>query len=106
MTQLNIYQLLDVLHQDLIVNVHQGDQQVFQVPKTILIIWFQKENLKSKARKFQLGKGLFFWVTLIQAVVSKTHRLFSKYISVYKILCFKKQKYFNLDNLLIYKHIM
>ena len=37
-----------------------------------------KENLKSKPKKRQLEKGLFFWVTLIQAVVSKTLRLFYK----------------------------
>ena len=32
----------------------------------------QKENLKSKPRQNWLEKGLFFGVTLIQAVVSKT----------------------------------
>ena len=33
----NIDQLLDVLDLDLIVDVHHGDQQVPEVPKTILI---------------------------------------------------------------------
>ena len=42
------------------------------------MISIQKENLKSKPKKFLLEKGLFFWVTLIQAVVSKTLRLFYK----------------------------
>ena len=37
MTKRNNYQLLDVLDLDLIVDVHQGDQQVPEVPKTILI---------------------------------------------------------------------
>ena len=35
MTKKNIDQLLDVLDLDLIVDVHQGDQQVPEVPKTI-----------------------------------------------------------------------
>ena len=38
----------------------------------------QKENFKSKPKKIRLEEGLFFWVTLIQAVVSKTLRLFYK----------------------------
>ena len=36
-TKRNNDQLLDVLDLDLIVDVHQGDQQVPEVPKTILI---------------------------------------------------------------------
>ena len=36
-TKKNIDQLLDVLYLDLIVNVHHGDQQVPEVPKTIFI---------------------------------------------------------------------
>ena len=39
-----------------------------------------KENFKSKPKKFQPEKGSFFWVILIQAVVSKTLRLFCKII--------------------------
>ena len=39
MTKKNIDQLLDVLDQDLIVNVHHGDQQVPKVPETILILF-------------------------------------------------------------------
>ena len=31
-----------------------------------------KRNLKSKPKKNRLEKGLYFWVTLIQAIVSKT----------------------------------
>ena len=46
----------------------------------------QKENFKSKPKKFQLEKVLFFWFTLIQAAVSTTLRLNTKYFSVYKIL--------------------
>ena len=49
--------------------------------KTIYILakdMDSKENLKSKPKKNWLEKGLFFWVTLIQAVVSKTLRLFYK----------------------------
>ena len=38
----------------------------------------QKENMKSKPKKFPLVKGLFIWVTQIQAVESKTLRLFTK----------------------------
>ena len=41
-------------------------------------ISIQKENFKSKPKKIWLEKGLFFWVTLIQAVVSETLRLFYK----------------------------
>ena len=37
MTKKNIDQLLDVLDLDLIVDDHHGDQQVPEVPKTILI---------------------------------------------------------------------
>ena len=37
MTKRNNDQLLDVLDLDLIVDVHQGDQQVPEVPKTIFI---------------------------------------------------------------------
>ena len=33
-TKKNIDQLLDVLNQDLIVNIHHGDQQVLELPKT------------------------------------------------------------------------
>ena len=36
------------------------------------------QNLKIKAKKNRLEKGQFFGVTLIQAVVSKTLRLFYK----------------------------
>ena len=35
-----------------------------------------KRKFEIKAKKIRLEKGLFFWVTLIQAVVSKTLRLF------------------------------
>ena len=37
MTKQNIYQLLIVFDLDLICDVHHGDQQVLEVPKTILI---------------------------------------------------------------------
>ena len=37
MTKKNIDQLLNVLDLDLIVDVYQGEQQVPEVPKTILI---------------------------------------------------------------------
>ena len=37
MTKKNINQLLDVLDLDLIVDVHNGDQQVLELPKTIPI---------------------------------------------------------------------
>ena len=37
MTKKNIDQLLDLHNLDLIVDVHHGDQQVREVPKTILI---------------------------------------------------------------------
>ena len=37
MTKRNNDQLFDVLDLDLIVDVHQGDQQVLEVPKTIFI---------------------------------------------------------------------
>ena len=37
MTKKNIDQRLDVLHLDLMVDVHHGDQQVPEVPKTIFI---------------------------------------------------------------------
>ena len=43
MTKKNIDQLLDVLNLDLIVDVHHGDQQVPEVPKTIFIWLFKKE---------------------------------------------------------------
>ena len=43
------------------------------------------KKVKSKPKQFRLEKGLFFWVPLIQAVVSTTLRLLSKYFSVYKI---------------------
>ena len=41
-------------------------------------ISIQKENLRSKPKKIRLEKGLLFGVTLIQAVESKTLRLFYK----------------------------
>ena len=50
------------------------------------MISIQKENLKSKPTKFRLEKGLYFWVNLVQAVMSKTLDSFTKYYSVYKIL--------------------
>ena len=37
---------------------------------------FKKKILNQSQKKIRLEKGLFFWVTLIQAVVSKTLRLF------------------------------
>ena len=37
MTKKKMDQLLDILDLDLIVNVHHGDQQILEVPKTILI---------------------------------------------------------------------
>ena len=37
-----------------------------------------KRKCEIKAKKVWLEKGLYFWVTLIQAVVSKTLRLFYK----------------------------
>ena len=40
-----------------------------------------KRKFEIKAKKFRLEKGLFFWDTLIQAVVSKTLRLFYKIFS-------------------------
>ena len=44
MTKKNIDQLLDVHDLDLIVDVHHGDQQVPEVPKTIPIRFpFQKQ---------------------------------------------------------------
>ena len=39
----------------------------------------QKENLISKPKKFWLEKGLIFFITLIQAVVSKSPDSFTKY---------------------------
>ena len=45
-----------------------------------------KRKLEIKAKKFRLEKGLFFGVTLIQAVVSKSLDSFKKYFSVYKML--------------------
>ena len=45
----------------------------------------RKENLKSKPNKFRLKKGLLFWVTLIQAVVSKTLILSYNILFRYKI---------------------
>ena len=44
MTKKNIDQLLDILDQDLIVDVHQGKQQVPEVPKTIFILFPFKKN--------------------------------------------------------------
>ena len=41
-------------------------------------ISIQTENFKSKPETFRLEKGLFFGVSLIQAVVAKTLRLFHK----------------------------
>ena len=47
MTKKNIDQHLDVLDLDLIVNIHHGDQQVPEAPKTILIRFsFQKNRYK------------------------------------------------------------
>ena len=59
-------------------------------------ISIQKENFKSKVKKFRLEKGLFFWVTLIQAVVAKTLRLFYKVFFCLQILVPQKISLFPL----------
>ena len=59
-------------------------------------ISIQKENFKSKVKKFRLEKGLFFWVTLIQVVVAKTLRLFYKVFFCLQILVPQKISLFPL----------
>jgi len=55
-----------------------------------------KRNLKSKQKKFGLKKAYFFWVTLIQAVVSKTLRLFYKiFFCLQNISALKKSASFH-----------
>ena len=47
-----------------------------------------KRKLEIKAKKFRkFEKGLSFWVTLIQAVVSKTLRLFYKIFFLVDFFC-------------------
>ena len=47
---------------------------------------FKKKILNQSQQNFGLKKAYFFWVTLIQAVLSKRLDSFTKYFSVYKVL--------------------
>ena len=51
-----------------------GEKKVYILAKDI----DSKRKFEIKAKKNRLEKGLYFWVTLIQAVVSKTLSLFYK----------------------------
>ena len=49
-------------------------KKVYILPKDIV----SKRKFEIKAKKNRLEKGIYFWVTLTQAVVSKTLSLFYK----------------------------
>ena len=80
-----LYVLIKTLNQKM-----SGGKKFIYQPR----IWIQKENLKSKPKKIWLEKGLFFWVTLIQAVVQNAQTLlqniflFTKYQYLEKISLF------------------
>ena len=48
--------------------------------KKVFILAKDINSILNQSQKFLLEKGLFFWITLIQAVVFKTLRLFYKKI--------------------------
>jgi hypothetical protein len=55
-------------------NQKMSGEKVYKLAKDI----DSKSKFEIKAKEFRLEKGQFLWVTLIQAVESKTLRLFTK----------------------------